>query len=286
MRLFRLVLLTILWCVLITSGVSAQHIGYFLDSGLVPLPEPPAFYDPLARLEDRVTETPVNYVRVTELLSSSPAADYVEKPRFQWGEAIRQSIRFLVVQHCFRLMTEKGTRQELGGPFFKDYFNTIRQLRGWDDGDPFLVNYVGHTMMGAVSGYIQIQNDPEGAVQEIGANRKYVISRLKALGWATAYSTQFELGPISEASIGNVGIRPTRKAKNPMAFVDLVVTPTLGTALIVGEDALDKYVINRIEHRTSNRLVRVLARGFLNPCRSFANLMRMKWMWYRENRPL
>lgn len=285
MRIFRLGSLVVLWCVLISSGVSAQHIGHFLDSGLAPLPEPPAFYDPMASLDGGVEEDPISYVLI-EPASRPRVAERVEKPRFQWGEAMRQSVRFLAVQHSFRLMTEKGTREELGGPFFKDYFNTIRQLRGWDDGDPFLVNYVGHTMMGAVSGYIQIQNDPEGVLQEIGANRKYVISRLKALGWATAYSTQFELGPLSEASIGNVGIRPTRKAKNPMAFVDLVITPTLGTALIVGEDALDKYVINRIERRTSNRFVRVLARGFLNPCRSFANMMRMKWMWYRDNRPL
>lgn len=285
MRIFRLGSLVVLWCVLCSSGVSAQHIGYFLDSGLAPLPEPPAFYDSMASLDDGVEEEPISYV-LMEPTSRPRVAERVEKPRFQWGEAMRQSVRFLAVQHSFRLMTEKGTREELGGPFFKDYFNTIRRLRGWDDGDPFLVNYVGHTMMGAVSGYIQIQNDPEGVLQEIGANRKYVISRLKALGWATAYSTQFELGPLSEASIGNVGIRPTRKAKNPMAFVDLVITPTLGTALIVGEDALDKYVINRIERRTSNRFVRVLARGFLNPCRSFANMMRMKWMWYRDNRPL
>ncbi len=285
MRIFKLGSLAILWYVLASSGVSAQHIGYFLDSGLVPLPEPPAFYGPMASLDGEVEEEPISYV-LTEPVTRLRAADYVEKPHFQWGEAMRQSIWFLAVQHSFRLMTEKGTREELGGPFFKDYFNTIRQLRGWDDGDPFLVNYVGHTMMGAVSGYIQIQNDPEGVLQEIGANRKYVISRLKALGWATAYSTQFELGPLSEASIGNVGIRPTRKAKNPMAFVDLVITPTLGTALIVGEDALDKYVINSIERHTRNRFVRVLARGFLNPCRSFANMMRMKWMWYRDNRPL
>lgn len=285
MRFFKLSLCAILWCILSGSEVLAQHIGYFLDSG-VPLPEPPAFYDPLAKLESSIDENPVSYVLVHEPLARSSTIDYVEKPRFQWGEAMRQSIRFLAVQHGFRLLTEKGTRQELAGPFFKDYFNTIKRLKGWDDGDPFLVNYIGHTMMGAVSGYIQIQNDPEGATQEIGANRKYIISRLKALGWATAYSTQFELGPLSEASIGNVGIRPTRKAKNPMAFVDLVVTPTLGTALIIGEDALDKYLINRIERHTSNRFVRVLARGFFNPCRSFANLMRMKWMWYRESRPL
>ncbi|HYE74092.1 MAG TPA: hypothetical protein VEF04_12215 [Blastocatellia bacterium] len=210
----------------------------------------------------------------------------VEDTSFQWGSAIRQSMRFLAIQHAFRLATEGQTRADLKGPFFKDYFETLTKLRGWTDGDPFIVNYIGHPMMGAVSGYIQIQNDPRGIKQEVGFNKDYFKSRLKAFGWSALYSTQFELGPISEASLGNVGIRPTKVSKHPMGYVDIVVTPVVGTMWLVGEDALDKYVVMPIENRVNNKVVRILVRSFLNPSRSMANVLRSKWPWYRDGRKL
>lgn len=203
---------------------------------------------------------------------------------FNWNGAFKQSFLFLGVQHAFRLATEEGTRAELKGPFFKDYFKALRGLRGWGDGDPFIVNYIGHPMMGAVSGYIQIQNDPKGIEEEIGLKKSYWKSRMKAMGWSFFYSTQFELGLVSEASLGNIGIRPTKKAQHPMAYVDLVVTPVVGTGWLVSEDALDKYIIRRYEDRMPNRATRILFRSFLNPTRSFANIMRGKWPWFRDNR--
>jgi hypothetical protein len=57
--------------------------------------------------------------------------------------------------------------------------------------------------------------------------------------WAYVCSTEFELGPIGEASIGNVGKRPPT-----MAVVDLVVTPIGGFASIVLEDYIDKRFID------------------------------------------
>lgn len=210
----------------------------------------------------------------------------VEDSSFQWGSAIRQSLRFLAIQHAFRLATEAQTREDLKGPFFKDYFETVRNLRGWRDGDPFMVNYIGHPMMGAVTGYIQIHNDPRGLRQEVGFNKEYFKSRLKAFGWSALYSTQFELGPISEASLGNVGIRPSKLSNHPMGYVDLVVTPVIGTMWLMGEDALDKYVVMPIENRVRNKTVRILVRSFLNPSRSMANVLRSKWPWYRDGRKL
>lgn len=205
---------------------------------------------------------------------------------FQWGAALRQSLRFLAIQHAFRLATEDGTRADLKGPFFKDWFATVASLRGWRDGDPFMVNYIGHPMMGAVSGYIQVQNDPRGRKQEVGFNKEYFKSRLRAFGFAALYSTQFELGPLSEASLGNVGIRPTKLSRHPMGYVDLVVTPVIGTAWLMGEDALDKHVVLPLESRVHNKTVRLLIRSFLNPSRSMANVLRSKWPWYRDDRKL
>ncbi|HWO02246.1 MAG TPA: hypothetical protein VNS63_23575, partial [Blastocatellia bacterium] len=196
-----------------------------------------------------------------------------EKPGFQWEPAVKQGLFFLGIQTAFRVATEPSTRLDLKGPFFKDYFKSLKNLRGWRDGDEFYVNYIGHPMQGAVTGFIQIQNDPKGRYQELGFNKGYWMSRLKATAWSTVLSLQFELGPVSEASLGNVGLKPSDKSNHPMAYVDLVVTPLLGTALLVAEDALDRFVIRRIEDKTQNRLIRILARSFLNPSRSFANML-------------
>jgi len=204
---------------------------------------------------------------------------------FQWESAFKQSFLFLTVMHSFRLITEPETRAELRGPFFKEYFASVRGLRGWRDGDEFYVNYVGHPMQGAISGFIQIQNDPK-AVRDLANTPEYWKSRLKAMGWAALVSTQFELGPLGEAGIGNVGLKPSKKSKHPMGYVDLVITPTVGTAWVIGEDALDRYLIRKIEIKTRNRVVRAMARSFFNPTRSFANLLRFKPPWHRDNRSL
>jgi len=89
-------------------------------------------------------------------------------------------------------------------------------------------------MQGGVAGFICIQNDPSGTALEFEWSSHYWQTRLRALGWSALYSTQFELGPISEATIGNVG-----KKRGTGGFVDLVVTPTAGLGMIVLEDWLD-----------------------------------------------
>jgi hypothetical protein len=200
---------------------------------------------------------------------------------FQWKSAVGESMLFLGVQHTFR-MTELKTRRELGGPFFRDWFDAVKSLRGWDDGGRQFTNYVAHPMQGAISGYIQIQNDPKGIRQEFGRSKAYWKSRMKAMGWAAIWSTQFELGPVSQASIGNVGAGEYEAKK--MAYVDLVITPTVGTAWLVAEDAIDAYLLGWIESRTDKRFVRNVARMALNPMRSCANVLRFKPMWHRDTR--
>ena len=206
--------------------------------------------------------------------------------RFGWEGAVRQSMFFLGILHVGRMAIEPESRAGLRGPFFKDYFATVKTLRGWRDGDRFIVNYVAHPMQGAVSGYVQIHNDPTATRYELGMGKAYWNSRLKAMGWAALFSTQFELGAISEASLGNVGLKSRDKTKHPMAWVDLIVTPTVGTAWLVGEDILDRYVVHRMERKVSNRVIRVLVRSLLNPSRSVANVLRIKYPWHRDTREL
>ncbi len=195
---------------------------------------------------------------------------------FHWLTAIKQSLLFLGVQHGYA-MTQPKTRRDLKGPFFKDYVRSVKSLHGWEDGGRFFTNYVAHPMQGALLGFIQIQNDPNGMNLSYDNSNAYWRSRLKALAWSAAWSTQFEIGPVSQASIGNVGLH------GKQTYVDLVVTPIGGFGLLVLEDFLDKHIISMIERRNSRSFyLKVSSRTFLNPTRSVANLLRFKTPWYRD----
>jgi hypothetical protein len=180
--------------------------------------------------------------------------------------------------HSFRFATEAGTRDALNGPWFNDWMASVSEIRGWDDGDPFITNYVAHSMEGAIFGFIQQNNDPRYRLVEWGSGRDYWISRLRALSFSAVMSTQWKIGPASEASLGNVQLYEFG------GFTDLVNTPTLGVCVMMGEDVTDRYVIAALENRTANRAVLMLARSFLNPSRTFSNLMAFKEPWYRATR--
>jgi hypothetical protein len=199
--------------------------------------------------------------------------------RFNWKGTLEQSGLLLGVQHSVRMVQGK-TRKHLHGPFWPDYVHSVSGLSGWNDGNPIVTNYVGHPMLGAVTGYIQIQNDPRGIALEWNPrNPDYWRSRFKALGWATVYSTSFELAPWGEAGIGNVGYD-----RGTMGYVDLVVTPLAGLGMILLEDYLDKKVIKKIEQGKSPGQARFL-RVILNPQRSIANLLRFERLSHRDTRP-
>jgi len=206
-----------------------------------------------------------------------------EPAKFNWRGALLQSGLFLLIEHSYRFADQPYTREALKGPWLKDYWLSIKGLHGWGDTDDWLANYVGHPMQGAVSGFIQIQNDPEGRRQRFGKSHEYWKSRLKALGWAAAYSTQYELGPLGEAAWGNVGHiyeRPGTKG-----YVDLVITPTLGFSLLLIEDLIDRYIIWPGEQRIHNVMAKRLLRAGLNLHRAFANLLRFQVPWRRDDRP-
>jgi hypothetical protein len=208
------------------------------------------------------------------------------RPRsgIRWGNVAAQSLLFLGIEHGFRLLDPKQpyTRAALKGPFFKDWFDTVKDLKGWSDSDDFIINYVGHPVQGAVSGRILVQNDPHSLYAEPGYNRAYGGSCLKAFGFAFLYSLQFELGPISEASIGNS--KGTPFYPHPTSYVDLVVTPTVGTGWMVGEDLADHHLIATLERKISSRTLTLLIRSLSNPSRTMANALRFKWPWYRDDR--
>lgn len=197
---------------------------------------------------------------------------------FRWRSAIGQSLMFLAVQHGYAV-TQPKTREALKGKFWRDYVDSVKSLSKWDDGGRFFTNYIAHPMQGAFTGFIYVQNDPKGLKQQFGTSKDYWRSRLKAMAWSAAWSTQFEIGPVSQASIGNVGL------KGKQTWGDIVVTPTVGTAMLVSEDAIDRFVMKRIERATSNFYVRIFGRMLLSPTRTVANLFRFKTPWYRDRPP-
>ncbi len=198
----------------------------------------------------------------------------------QWGSLFKEALLFLGVEHTFRVSTDPGTRNGFKGSYLGGYVDSVENLHGWADGDPFIVNYVGHPIQGAVSGDIWIHNDLRYRTAEIGRNRRYWTGRLRAVAFAWAYSEQFEIGPVSEASIGHDQARFPQQG-----FVDHVITPVIGGAWMVAEDTLDRFVIKPIEQHTRSPWVKLLARGFLNPSRTFANSMELEVPWNRETRP-
>ena len=198
-----------------------------------------------------------------------------------WRGAITDSLRLLMIEHTTRVAFQQKTRAELGGPFFRDYHRSVRMPSTWSDGDGWKVNYVGHPIHGAAAGYIWLDHEDGAHDPALGFSREYWSSRSRALAWAAAYSLQFEFGPLSEASIGNVGIRP-----NTTGWVDHVVTPVGALGFMVAEDALDRFLIVKIERWTGNRVVRALARMGLNPSRTLSNSAQGRTPWHRPTRAL
>jgi hypothetical protein len=198
-----------------------------------------------------------------------------------WRGAVADSLRLLGIEHVTRIGFQAKTRRELAGPFFADYKRSLKIPQTWGDGDSAGVNYVGHPIHGAAAGFIWLDHEDGAHDPDLGFSREYWASRSRALAWAAGYSLQFEFGFLSEASIGNVGLRP-----NTTGWVDHVVTPAGALGFMVAEDAVDRYLITRIESWTGNRVVRAAARIGLNPSRALSNAAQGRAPWFRAVRPL
>jgi Domain of unknown function (DUF3943) len=191
------------------------------ESRAVDTEESPLVFPPIERLSGLSTFKAEPGSRDAASVPSSPRistttevvrADRAAAPRFQWKAATADSLRFLMLQTAARVALQSKTRRGLGGPFAGGYLETIRgRPAGFMDGDTFLTNFVGHPIQGSSTYHLARVNGG---------------SREQAFWWGVFYSTQFEFGPVGEASVGNVPISP----------VDLIVTPTAGFLLGVVEE--------------------------------------------------
>jgi hypothetical protein len=225
------------------------------------------------------------------------------KEGFHWGRALTESLTFLLIEQAYVVHTDfRWVVSENGIPFnhyWRDYKQSLSEWTqsGWDDGDPNWFGYVGHPVQGALTGFIQIQNDPKSERLEFSKTKAYWKSRFKAALWNTVYSTQWNLGPLSEVTVEKYGSKDrmpwnsngsypcnTNHCYTGVGQIDIVMTPLGGTGWLIGEDFLDKKFVRRVENSTDNRFLIDTVRVALNPIRSGALMLHGEHPWYRASR--
>ena len=196
-----------------------------------------------------------------------------EKGAIAWRSLLRDSIVLLLAQQTYRLTLEEGsTRENLEGPFFEDWFASVSTLCCWNDGDRVTTNYLFHPLLGSTSSFIFANNHRASQETPIGNNRGYWKVKGAQGLYSFIYSLNYEIGPLSEASIGNVGLKP-----GEMTYCDFVLTPGVGLLISIGEDAARLHIIDRVKrnHLYWGNTLAVL----LNPTRAVANVVGGKRPW-------
>ena len=220
---------------------------------------------------------------------------------FHWGRALLESFELLSIEQAYVVHDDwkwvGGNSSENGIPFnhyWRDYKQSLASWvhSGWNDSDPLIYGYVGHPIQGVATSYIYLQNDRKSEKLEFSKSKEYWRSRLMATLWNAAYSTQWNIGPISEATVEKYGTlhrdfwnRGNNQYRwTSMGQIDLVMTPVGGFGWLVGEDVLDRFVTRRVEGATRNRFLIDFVRCGLDPIRIGTNLLHGKRPWYRASR--
>jgi len=283
-------------CAWLTDSEPRQNVDLAADpASAAPLPDSPTAddsQDTRASLTDKDSNVSVNMIQ-----PSQP-----EREGFHWKQALKESFTFLVIEQAYVLHSDFGwVVSENGYPFnhyWRDYKQSLSEWvhSGWNDGDPNWYGYVGHPIQGALTGFIQIQNDPSAEKLAFSKTKAYWWSRFKAFWWNAAYSTEWNLGPVSEVTVEKYGTKDRAPWNYNGSFpcshhcltgvgqIDIVMTPLGGTGWLIGEDFLDKEIVQRLEGHTGNRLLVDTVRIGLNPIRTGANILHGKHPWYRASR--
>lgn len=223
-----------------------------------------------------------------------------KRQRFHWGRALFESFTFLSIEQAYVVREDyRWVVIENGVPFnhyWRDYKQSLHSWleSGWNDGDPLMYGYLGHPIQGALTSYIQIQNDPQGDGLEFSNTKEYWRSRLRATLWNAVYSTQWNIGPLSEVTVEKYGSKvrspwnqdgtwpcTEKNCYSGVGQIDLVMTPVGGFLWMLTEDLLDKNVARRVEERTSNHFLIDVTRCALNPIRGGASILHGRAPWYR-----
>jgi len=213
----------------------------------------------------------------------SPAPDGSADPtttEFKKGKlskVILYAFELTFYEHVMRVAAQNFTRQELKGPFFKDWFNSVHVPHKWEDGDSWQVNYIGHAIHGSAAARIWLdQREPPPT-----SKKQYFKSLSHAMLFSLLFSIQYEIGPLSEASIGNVGLHV-----QDTGWVDHVWTPCGAVLWAMAEDGIDKYALTWVDQHVPFLMARAAARMILNPGRMLANVSQNRTPWYRADRTI
>lgn len=211
--------------------------------------------------------------------------------RVSWPRVLASSLFFLSAQTGGNVGMDDDARYHLlhhTDGFWGDYVTTLQRYRWsrWNDDDPFGVDYVGHPLMGAITNFVYIQNDPKQRALDFENTRRYWMGRLRATAYSAAYSAQWKIGPISESADGNIGIKTYYSAKlgrttNETGMVDFFVTPAGGILWNIGEDVIDKKLFRRVTHNVRNRWL-LDAASIMTPAKCAANILRFRAPYYRD----
>ena len=215
-----------------------------------------------------------------------------------WGSLMREWWLNLSMEQTERILQESKTRDQLSGRFFHDWITTVSMYRfdRWNDNDKWITSYLGHPTQGAIVAAIFWQNDDHVRFSDQDFhNAAYRKALLQAFAFVTFDAVQFKLGPLSEASIGHVGY-PARSWDRDCKALhipcvprtgmnDLVMNEVGGLAMTIGFHWLDKHLQKRIEGRVHSRALIDTTRILTNPPQSWANIVRFRAPWFRDNRP-
>jgi hypothetical protein len=210
--------------------------------------------------------------------------------RVHWHQLVISSSLFIAFLNAGNLYTGYWYRWETThGKWFDRWIDSAADWRWnhWSDDNPFLDQYIGHPMMGAILDDLWIQNDPKSMTVPLSGTWPYWRGTLRAAAFTTAVHFEWKLGPFGESGIGHTGDHSQDVANgvssNGTGDVELVTTPLIGGLWTIAEDTLDKYTIARLEKSSRNPFA-LLGYQALNPARATANIFRFRPPWYRDTR--
>ena len=214
-----------------------------------------------------------------------------------WRSLIQEWWLNLIMEHTERILKESKTRDQLSGPFFHGWINTVSMYRfdRWDDNDKFVTSNLGHPTQGAIVAAIFWQNNDHVRFSDQDFHSAaYRKALLQTFVFVTFDAVQWKLGPLSEASIGHVGLPAHSWEQNckqlnipcepRTGLNDLVLNETGGMVMTIGFQWLDKHVQKRIEQRFQSRALIDTTRMLTYPPQAVANIVRFRRPWYRDNR--
>jgi len=187
------------------------------------------------------------------------------------------ALQMTFYEHVLRVLSQDFTRQQLKGKFWPEYFDSVHVPQKWGDKDHWQVNYIGHAISGGAFARIwMVQREPRTTTAP-----QYFKALGRALIFTSICSIQYEMGPMSEASIGNVGLNP-----DDLGWNDYIWTPIGGVLWTMGEDAIDKYALAWIDKHVPFMMAKAAARMILNPSRMLANIGMNRTPWSRYDRTM